>query len=75
MAPERRRPTRVDRQHGSGLEGRGTTMYGALWRILPGPRWGKILILVGAGLAVLAVLTFFAFPWVDTLLSRSEEVG
>ena len=50
-------------------------MYGALWRILPGPRWGKILILVGAGLAVLAVLTFFAFPWVDTLLSRSEEVG
>lgn len=50
-------------------------MYVALWRVLPGPRWAKILILVGIALALIALLSFFLFPWVDMLLTRSEGVG
>jgi len=50
-------------------------MYTALWKVLPGPLWARILIVVAAALAVLALLTFFLFPWVDTLLTRSVDVG
>jgi len=50
-------------------------MYTALWKVLPGPIWVRIVIVVAAALAVLAALAFFVFPWVDTLLTRSVEVG
>ncbi len=50
-------------------------MYIALWKVLPGPLWARILIVVGGALAVLAALTFLLFPWVDTLLTRSVDVG
>jgi hypothetical protein len=50
-------------------------MYTALWKILPGPVWVRVVIVVVAALAVLAALAFFVFPWVDTLLTRSVEVG
>ncbi|MFC4224372.1 hypothetical protein [Lysinibacter cavernae] len=43
-------------------------MYGAIWRLLPGPVWLKIiesLILVAA---VVYCLFFFVYPWVSTLL-------
>lgn len=49
-------------------------MYVALWRVLPGPRWARILILVGAVVAIVTLLSFFVFPWVDILLTRSEDV-
>jgi hypothetical protein len=50
-------------------------MYTALWKVLPGPLWARVLIVVGGALAVLAVLSFFLFPWIDTLLTRSVDVG
>jgi hypothetical protein len=50
-------------------------MYTALWKVLPGPIWVRIVIVVVAALAVLAALAFFVFPWVDNLLTRSVEVG
>ena len=50
-------------------------MYTALWKVLPGPVWVRIVIFVFAALSVLAELAFFVFPWVDTLLTRSVEVG
>jgi hypothetical protein len=47
-------------------------MYGALWRILPGPIWFRILLLVVlAAVAVWALVTW-VFPWVDSLLGPQE---
>jgi len=49
-------------------------MYAALWKVLPGPIWARILIVVSGALAVLALLVFFLFPWVDSILTRSVVV-
>ncbi|WGD37358.1 hypothetical protein [Lysinibacter sp. HNR] len=43
-------------------------MYAAIWRILPGPTWLKViesLILVAA---VGYALFYFVYPWVSSLL-------
>lgn len=43
-------------------------MYGALWRVLPGPWPVKLLILlVLIALALWAMVTWL-FPWIDTFL-------
>ncbi|MEY9952106.1 hypothetical protein [Leifsonia sp. EB34] len=47
-------------------------MYGALWRILPGPVWLRIVILVVLFAVVLWALVTWAFPWVDSLLGPQE---
>ncbi len=39
-------------------------MYGALWRILPGPWWVRLLILLVLVAAALYGLFYFVFPWV-----------
>ena len=40
-------------------------MYGALWRVLPGPWWVRVLMLLALAAAVLAALVFWVFPWLD----------
>ena len=47
-------------------------MYAALWRILPGPVWVRILILVALLAVLLFVLVTWVFPWVDSLLGPQE---
>jgi hypothetical protein len=49
-------------------------MYAALWRILPGPVWVRIAILLVLLAAVLYLLAFFVFPWVDQLTAPSQDV-
>lgn len=47
-------------------------MYAALWNILPGPIWLRIvlvLILLGAALYVLST---WVFPWVDAIVNNQE---
>ena len=44
-------------------------MYGALWRILPGPWFVRLLIVLVLVAAVSAALVFWVFPWVDQLIS------
>lgn len=39
-------------------------MYGALWRLLPGPTWLKIIEALVLIFAVIYLLFEFAFPWV-----------
>lgn len=39
-------------------------MYGALWRVLPGPWPVKLLILLALIAAVLYGLFYYVFPWV-----------
>jgi hypothetical protein len=50
-------------------------MYRAFWNVLPGPLWGRILLAVAVGMGVLALLVFFLFPWLDSVVSRSIGVG
>ena len=44
-------------------------MYGALWRVLPGPAWLRVLMLLVLAAAVLYGLVFWVFPWVQTLMT------
>lgn len=47
-------------------------MYAALWRILPGPVWLRIIeaiVLLGI---VLFVLVVFVFPWLNSWVNVSE---
>lgn len=48
-------------------------MYAALWRVLPGPAWVRILILVVAAALVLAALVEWAFPWASATLLPQES--
>ncbi|GAA1826453.1 hypothetical protein [Agromyces salentinus] len=44
-------------------------MYGALWRVLPGPIWLRlILLLILIAAAVYALFTW-VFPWVDGIVN------
>jgi hypothetical protein len=50
-------------------------MYAALWRILPGPVWVRVLILVVAAVLIIAALVEWVFPWAsDTLLPQDSTV-
>ncbi len=49
-------------------------MYAALWRVLPGPWWVRVLILLVAVAALLTALVLWVFPWVDTLVAPQDVV-
>ncbi|TQL55373.1 hypothetical protein [Subtercola boreus] len=49
-------------------------MYVSLWRVLPGPVWLRILILVVALAIILFALSTWVFPFVDGLLTPSQPV-
>ncbi|WP_022889131.1 hypothetical protein [Agromyces italicus] len=44
-------------------------MYGALWRILPGPVWIRIILLLVLVAAAVFALFTWVFPWVDAQLN------
>jgi hypothetical protein len=48
-------------------------MYGALWNVLPGPKWARAATLVL--LAAIVVLSLFewVFPWVSSILPYQEQ--
>ncbi len=47
-------------------------MYGALWHLLPGPLWVRIVLVLVLVVAVLFCLVEWVFPWVNTLLPISD---
>lgn len=47
-------------------------MYAALWRILPGPWWVRVLILLVLAAAVLYGLFWYVFPWVGQFVTPQE---
>ena len=48
-------------------------MYGALWRVLPGPRWARTAALVLVTAIVVLVLFEWVFPWVSSVLPYQEQ--
>ena len=47
-------------------------MYAALWRVLPGPWWVRLLIIILLVAATLAALVFWVFPWADQFITPQE---
>lgn len=47
-------------------------MYAALWRVLPGPWWLRVLILVILVAAVLYGLCFYVFPLISEIVNPQE---
>lgn len=47
-------------------------MYAWIWRHLPGPFAAKLTLSVTLGLAVIALLMFVIFPWVEPRLWFNE---
>jgi hypothetical protein len=47
-------------------------MYAAIWRLLPGPWWVRLIIVLALITAVLYALFFFVFPWVSPLITPGE---
>lgn len=47
-------------------------MYGALWRILPGPWWVRVLILLVAVATILTALVYWVFPIVDQMVAPQD---
>lgn len=49
-------------------------MYGALWRVLPGPWWVRVFILLVLAAGVVYALMAWVFPWVLPLVTPIPEV-
>lgn len=47
-------------------------MYAALWRVLPGPWWLRVLILLVLLVAVLAALMTWVFPIINDLVAPED---
>lgn len=44
-------------------------MYGAIWRILPGPIWLRIILALLLIVAAVYALFTWVFPWVDGIVN------
>ena len=49
-------------------------MYAALWRILPGSRWLKIVQLAVLVIAILSVAVEWVFPWAAETFIQPDTV-
>jgi len=47
-------------------------MYGALWRVLPGPWWVRLLLVLALVAAIVAALVFWVFPFVDQFVTPQD---
>lgn len=47
-------------------------MYAALWRLLPGPMWLRLLLLLIALVVIITVLMVWVFPWIDSFITTQE---
>ena len=47
-------------------------MYAGIWRLLPGPWWLRLLIVLIVVSAVLYALFYYVFPWVSPIISPGE---
>jgi Kef-type K+ transport system membrane component KefB len=48
------------------------TVYGALWRALPGPVWVRLIMVIALIAVVLYVLGTWVFPWVQSFVDTQD---
>ncbi|MBN9194876.1 MAG: hypothetical protein J0I44_02190, partial [Microbacterium sp.] len=56
----------------AGVPRGGELMYAALWRVLPGPWWVRVVILLVLAAAIVYALFFFVFPWVSAIIDPQD---
>ncbi len=47
-------------------------MYGALWRLMPGPVWLRVILMIIFFTLVLTLLVVFVFPWLNTFVNVND---
>jgi hypothetical protein len=47
-------------------------MYAAIWRLLPGPVWVRLLLVLLLAAVVLYSLATWVFPWVNAFVDNQE---
>lgn len=47
-------------------------MYAALWRLLPGPLWLRVLLSFVIAAGVLSLLVLWIFPWAASIINPQE---
>ncbi|MBM7387038.1 hypothetical protein JOE37_000032 [Clavibacter michiganensis] len=47
-------------------------MYAAFWRVLPGPVWVRLIIVLVLLAAILFCLVAWVFPWIDSIVNTQE---
>lgn len=47
-------------------------MYAALWRLMPGPLWLRVIAFILFFAAVLAALVLFVFPWLNSFVNVND---
>jgi hypothetical protein len=50
-------------------------MYAALWRLLPGPRWLKVVQALALPTLALTLLFTLVFPWLETVFVQDPTLG
>lgn len=48
-------------------------MYGALWRVLPGPAWVRIIILLALLAGIVAACVLWVFPFIDQFVAPTDS--
>ncbi|HWM33008.1 MAG TPA: hypothetical protein VNR36_02090 [Pseudolysinimonas sp.] len=48
-------------------------MYGALWRVLPGPWWVRVLILLAAAAVIVWACITWVFPFIDQYVAPTDS--
>jgi hypothetical protein len=48
-------------------------MYGALWGVLPGPWWVRVLILLVVFAALLFACVTWVFPYIDHFIAPTDS--
>ncbi|WP_170220584.1 hypothetical protein [Xylanimonas allomyrinae] len=48
-------------------------MYAALWRVLPGPAWVRVLVLLVLVAGVVAACFEWVFPWISEYLALNDN--
>ncbi|MEJ6019200.1 hypothetical protein [Corynebacterium sp. H113] len=47
-------------------------MYAALWRILPGPVWFRLIVVLALLVGIFFLLMKVVFPWVEPMLPWTD---
>lgn len=47
-------------------------MYAALWNLLPGPAWLRVILALVLVVLVLAACVLLVFPWLNTFVNVTD---
>ena len=47
-------------------------MYAALWRLMPGPLWLRVVLMLALFAVILSGLVLVVFPWLNTFVNVND---